>query len=101
MLYFLIGTTYRALPLGPAHKELLCESLKVRAVLSILEDFELASATLVGLPVKPQEWKRLDIDHLQLRSTDFFSPSFVSISTTEMKIMIFTSLIGTAEFVSW
>lgn len=67
-----------AIPISALHKEEMVEKLHVKAVLSVVEDFELKSPVLIGTPVKPIDWKRLDIDHLQLSTPDFFAPSFVS-----------------------
>ena len=58
------------------HKSHLALDLKVEAVLSILEDYEFRCITLSGRPVQPDEWKREDMDHLQLNSFDFYPPSF-------------------------
>jgi protein-tyrosine phosphatase len=63
-----------ALPLEP-HFEQLTKKLRIGAVLSINQDFELAAVTMVGRPVSPAEWKSMDITHLQLSSPDWLPPS--------------------------
>ena len=49
-----------------------------QVVLSINEDFELNAYTLAGRPVLPELWKRADVEHIQIRSRDFFAPSIAA-----------------------
>lgn len=56
------------------HYETFIKKLRIGAVLSIVEGFELTAATMVGLPVSPAQWKSADITHMQLSSPDWFPP---------------------------
>jgi atypical dual specificity phosphatase len=63
-----------SLPLE-SQMETFTKKLRLGAVLSINENFELLSTTLAGRPIAPADWKRLDITHLQLSSADYYPPS--------------------------
>lgn len=58
------------------HLSVLTLDLKVEAVLSINESYELQAVTLAGSPVSAGEWKKEDVQHLQLSAVDFSPPSY-------------------------
>lgn len=65
-----------AIPFVDPHLSTFQKTLRVKAVLSINETFELTSHTLFGPVVRPAQWIENGIHHKQLSSPDFFPPSF-------------------------
>lgn len=70
------GIYLGAIPIFPSHEITLAKKLNIRAVLSIVEPFEMSSSTLIGIPVTSAAWEAAEIHHLQLNSPDFSPPSF-------------------------
>ena len=70
-----------AIPLQDQHLELFLGKLKIGAVLSLNEDFELNATTIVGCPVTSSDWKRSDINFLQLPTPDFMPLTFSLLDT--------------------
>lgn len=63
-----------AIPLrNKGHDDFLIRSLEISSVLSILEEFEWENKGTFSIPVKPEDWSRRKIPHLQIRSPDFSS----------------------------
>ena len=58
------------------HANVFTKDLGITSILSIVQDFEIVAGTLIGSPVSADMWKKLDVNHLHLRSEDFQSPSF-------------------------
>lgn len=58
-----------AIPLGPEHAERLVEQEEISAVLTMLEDFEVAKGLVE--PISAQQWADKKIDHLQIQAKDF------------------------------
>lgn len=72
------GLFLGALPLQEQkHKEMLLHRLSIRNVLSIVEDFELNTPTLVGKAVDFKDLERLEVSHSIMRSPDFCPPSLL------------------------
>jgi atypical dual specificity phosphatase len=65
-----------AIPLVEPHLSSLPTSLKLKAVLSINEHFELNRNTVFGPVVAPSQWPEVGVTHKQLASPDFFPPDF-------------------------
>lgn len=65
-----------AIPLEHQDIERLGEKLGIKAIVSIVQKFEMETATLAGKPVTPQQWKDRGIAQIILESPDFFPPSF-------------------------
>lgn len=70
-----------AIPLQDQHLELFFGKLRIGTVLSLNEDFELNASTIVGSPVTSADWKRCDINFLQLPTPDFMPLSFALLDT--------------------
>lgn len=64
-----------AIPLREAHNKLLLGKLKVQAVLSINEEYELTCPTLFGVPTASSYWQEHRVHHLALPSPDFVPPN--------------------------
>jgi atypical dual specificity phosphatase len=75
------GLYLGAIPVLSHHQKEISERLKVAAVLSIVENFELRTSVVIGTPVRPEEWKRLDVAHLHLSSPDYIPPSLQLLDT--------------------
>lgn len=61
-----------ALPLkNKGHHKKLFETANVRAVLSVVEPFEINNLGLFSEPVAPTDWKNKSIDHLLIDTPDF------------------------------
>jgi atypical dual specificity phosphatase len=65
-----------AIPLENQDLERLTGKLGIKAVLSIVKQFELQSQTLVGSPVSALQWQNAGVEQLVVESPDFFPPSF-------------------------
>lgn len=65
-----------AIPLKEDHYEELCKKLGVKLILSVVEPFELETRTLMGTPVKPEQWKAGGVDQITLSTPDFWPPPF-------------------------
>lgn len=74
-----------AVPLRELHFDELSK-LDLKAVISVVEPFELETKTLFGRPVTADDWKKANIDHIILPSTDFLPPSY-SLLETGAKIL--------------
>lgn len=58
------------------HVSELTKKLRIHAVLSINENYELNACTFAGCPVTYIQWKDLDVDQYAIPSKDFLPPSF-------------------------
>lgn len=65
-----------ALPLEHQDLERLSETLSIKAILSVVQSFELETSTLVGKPVTPTQWENIGIIQKRLDCADFYPPSF-------------------------
>ena len=65
-----------AIPFVHPHMHTFPKALRVKAVLSINELFELQSHTLFGPLVSSSQWASQGVHHKQISSPDFFPPSF-------------------------
>jgi atypical dual specificity phosphatase len=63
------------------HDTELANQLKVGAVLSILEDFELTTPGVFSLPCQEKDWKSLNVIHHQVSSRDFYPISLETMET--------------------
>ncbi len=65
------GIYLGALPLkSHNHHNLLSKDLEVGAVLSVVQDFELSTATIFSCPVEKSDWKELGLTQYQISSED-------------------------------
>lgn len=65
-----------AIPLEHQDIERLSEKLGIKAVVSILQKYEMETSTLAGRPVSPQQWRDKGVAQIILESPDFYPPSF-------------------------
>eukprot|EP01031_Cornospumella_fuschlensis_P033428 gene33428-40436_t len=65
-----------AIPLKEDHYEELTKKLGVKLIISVVEPFELETRTLMGTPVKPEQWKAAGVDQVTLSCPDFIPPPF-------------------------
>lgn len=65
-----------ALPLQPQDVDRLANQLQIKAIVSVVQRFELETDTFVGRAVSPDQWKELGISQLVLETPDYFPPSF-------------------------
>jgi atypical dual specificity phosphatase len=65
-----------ALPLENQDLDRLPNQLGIKAIVSIVQRFELETNTLAGRPVSPQQWRERGVQQLVLESPDFFPPPF-------------------------
>lgn len=65
-----------AMPLENQDLERLPNDLGIKAIVSIVQKFELETSTLAGNAVSPQQWAERGISQLILDSPDFYPPSF-------------------------
>lgn len=65
-----------AIPLEHQDIERLADKLGIKAIVSIVQKFEMETATLAGRPVRPQQWTDRGVAQIILDSPDFSPPSF-------------------------
>ena len=65
-----------ALPLEHQHLTKLADQLGIKAIVSIVQQFEFHTYTLSGKAVTPEQWRERGITQLVLDSPDYFPPSF-------------------------
>jgi len=65
-----------AIPLEHDHLNKLANQLGIKAIVSIVQPFELTTSTLSGKPVTPAQWRERDVAQIVLDSPDFFAPAF-------------------------
>lgn len=53
-----------------AHDEKIAKKLQIKAVLSLVEDFELRTKGLLTVPCEPFDWRKLGVKHLALPAID-------------------------------
>eukprot|EP00428_Durinskia_dybowskii_P066052 CAMPEP_0170366280 /NCGR_PEP_ID=MMETSP0117_2-20130122/6336_1 /TAXON_ID=400756 /ORGANISM="Durinskia baltica, Strain CSIRO CS-38" /LENGTH=173 /DNA_ID=CAMNT_0010620863 /DNA_START=234 /DNA_END=752 /DNA_ORIENTATION=+ len=70
-----------ALPLQHQDLDRLPNQLGIKAIVSIVQRFELETETLAGKAVSPQDWRDRGVVQLILESPDFFPPSFESLDS--------------------
>lgn len=74
--YVDINVFLGAIPIHSKHYAVMTKGLKIGAVLSINEQYELYASTVVGSVITPEEWRTAGISQLILPSRDFLPPSF-------------------------
>jgi hypothetical protein len=65
-----------AVPLDHADLDTLVREVGIKAVMSIVQGFEVKTATAVGRPVTPEQWREAGVTQLLVESADFYPPSF-------------------------
>jgi protein-tyrosine phosphatase len=65
-----------AIPLEDRHHLDELQKLNVKAIVSVVQPWELETTTLFGRPVRPEKWRQAGIQQFVLPATDFVPPSF-------------------------
>jgi atypical dual specificity phosphatase len=65
-----------ALPLKNfSHDQQITSDLGIKAVLSVVEDFEFNTKGIFTVPCRPKDWEKLNVKHLVLQTQDLCPPS--------------------------
>lgn len=65
-----------ALPLENQDLDRLSQQIGIKAIVSIVQRFELETDTLVGRAISPDQWRQRGVAQLILESPDYFPPPF-------------------------